>query len=422
MSRVKPTIVGILGPTIVVIVITVLLMVGADRLLGLAGFSDAVPIQVTHPPNYSGARQSPEFSYRFETNSHGLRYPELTRSKDPNEYRVLLLGDSFTEGDGVEQAQTFGSLLELRYDGRLMGLPRVRFINGGLSGIGPLEYWRLFRRVGLGFSPDAVVVVVMANDIENMPVDLTYEDLYVDNENPKRSAPAHLFHALLPYSATIVEQWRNEHYRDEVRRQPIFEQIRERAQRRGIPLDRVVAWEKSLPEDVRLDAENVNQGRLAFGLLRPDFLTNNLNIDTPDANRKWEAMTLALGEIHRLSSERGLPMLLVFVPFDYQYDRRRFTDWDPWISAGMRATENWLNSDSVLQARLSSWSKKEQIPYLDLTPSFREALKANPTVRFNYSFDGHWNAEGHKLAAKIIGDWLQRDDRLPFKDAAIHRR
>jgi len=45
------------------------------------------------------------------------------------------------------------------------------------------------------------------------------------------------------------------------------------------------------------------------------------------------------------------------------------------------------------------------IPYLDLRLAFRrEADKAGELLHF--PFDGHWNAEGHALAAAEIEAWL----------------
>src|SRR5262245_17000272 len=61
---------------------------------------------------YTGPRPYPiEFDSTIETNSQGLRGPEVG-PREPGELRILLLGDSFAAGFEVEQRETFAALLE----------------------------------------------------------------------------------------------------------------------------------------------------------------------------------------------------------------------------------------------------------------------------------------------------------------------
>jgi len=53
---------------------------------------------------------------------------------------------------------------------------------------------------------------------------------------------------------------------------------------------------------------------------------------------------------------------------------------------------------------MADFARREDIAFLDLTPAFREAA-ARGEPMFNYA-DTHWNAEGHKLAAKVLGEYL----------------
>ena len=49
----------------------------------------------------------------------------------------------------------------------------------------------------------------------------------------------------------------------------------------------------------------------------------------------------------------------------------------------------------------SLWSiaSKEGVPFLDLTPAFRERSRSE---QLYFDFDGHWNAAGHKYAAELM--------------------
>jgi lysophospholipase L1-like esterase len=398
--------------TFAIVAVSVVLLVGADRLLGLLGYPPAVPIQLTHPPNFKEVRETAEFRYTFATNSRGLRYAEIPVEKEPGEFRILLLGDSFTEGDGVELDQTFGSVLEHAYQQRRTE-PKVRLINGGLSGKGPLEYWRLFLHVGLAYRPDLLLIVVMANDVENMSENFSPEDLSRIYERGEKKGVKRLAHALLPHAYTILERARRLAYVRAERERPVLDRILEEARRRGIPEDRIAAWEASLLAEIRRDAGRLNEGRVSRGLLNSDFLVNNLDIATPVAETKLRAMITALDKIIELANARGIRSGVIFAPFDYQYDPRRLELWDPWVATGMKINKRWPVSDSVLQIRLAEWVRARSLPMLDLTPVFRVAVSRVPAHHLNYRLDGHWTAAGHVVAAQAIGRWLDETKLIP---------
>src|SRR5439155_18563168 len=78
-------------------------------------------------PNVHGVHnQEGYFKSSVSTNSLGLRGPEVSKDKKPGEKRVLLVGDSFTWGWGVNDDQTFAACLEHLLVG-------VKVINLGLT-------------------------------------------------------------------------------------------------------------------------------------------------------------------------------------------------------------------------------------------------------------------------------------------------
>ena len=75
----------------------------------------------------------------IRVNSVGLRYDELG-SKAPDEFRVLVLGDSITFGDFLPEAETWTRRMEALTKGR----PKtIRFVNAGLPGAGHAGRWRI---------------------------------------------------------------------------------------------------------------------------------------------------------------------------------------------------------------------------------------------------------------------------------------
>ena len=53
---------------------------------------------------------------------------------------------------------------------------------------------------------------------------------------------------------------------------------------------------------------------------------------------------------------------------------------------------------------VKDFSEKNGIPFLDLTPSFREE---NKKVDLYFTWDSHWTSEGHHLAGEILSKRLE---------------
>jgi hypothetical protein len=99
----------------------------------------------------------------IRVNSIGLRYDELS-PKTPDEFRVLVLGDSITFGDFLADEETWTRRMEQRTRGRAK---KIRFLNAGLPGAGTLEEFWLFQEIKGVVKPDLVLVGMYLNDAQN---------------------------------------------------------------------------------------------------------------------------------------------------------------------------------------------------------------------------------------------------------------
>ena len=111
-----------------------------------------------------------------QTNSWGLRGPEISKLKPAGVFRVALLGDSFAFGWGVKQDESFAHKLQellqqelvrrskdpMRVDSE--DIKQVEVLNFGVPGYSTFQQVAHFRREGLSFSPDAVIVYFIEND------------------------------------------------------------------------------------------------------------------------------------------------------------------------------------------------------------------------------------------------------------------
>lgn len=108
-----------------------------------------------HKPQGRGYKELRCFGVELIANSYGARDKE--RSKSSEASRVVVLGDSFVEGFGVEAAQRFTDQLESQ-----TGRP---FLNFGSSGdFGPLQYSLVYEQLAAQFDHDQVLVAILPDN------------------------------------------------------------------------------------------------------------------------------------------------------------------------------------------------------------------------------------------------------------------
>ena len=115
-------------------------------------------------PNSVTNLQLTEFNYEIRTNSLGFRDIEHPVVKPVGEYRLLAIGDSFTEGWGARFEQTWlnvlGRNLNADHPGR-----HIESICGGASGSDPFYGYRILVDKLLVYQPDHVLLVINHSDI-----------------------------------------------------------------------------------------------------------------------------------------------------------------------------------------------------------------------------------------------------------------
>jgi hypothetical protein len=119
-----------------------------DELLGWA-----------HQPGQRGRFEHPDFSVDVVINSQGLRDSEYPVERT-GKRRMLVLGDSFAWGYGVEHPQRFSEILEGEH-------PDWEIINAGVSGYGTDQELLFLQKRGLALKPDVVLLLFCPNDFVN---------------------------------------------------------------------------------------------------------------------------------------------------------------------------------------------------------------------------------------------------------------
>ena len=299
---------------------------------------------------------SSEWNVTVRVNSLGLRGGELPAQKPA--LRVLMLGDSFTQGYGVEENQTFSSLLEARL--RTDGLD-AEVINAGVVSYSPIVEYLYLKTRGLALKPDVVVLNFDMSDVQ--------DDFYY--ERAATFGPGGLPVAIA--SGTTAQDSGG-----------ALGSIRNL---------RVVGLFRSLIERLYLSFEPADEPSLA-GMYDVEYDRYAITRQggeklAADWARSLKYIKLAAG----LSREHNVTFVLATYPYGHQVSP---TEWGEG-----RHTFNFVAGKAYgdgPEKVLSSFAGQEGIPFVGMFPAFANA-SGGP---FYYGHDGHFNAAGHAVAAQAL--------------------
>jgi lysophospholipase L1-like esterase len=178
---------GLLGNLLLAFLSTALIL-----LLAEAGLRLLRPVQYLKPPDPAKARNAQESLYRastveglsyemipdrdgvFEemhvrTNAWGLRGPAPAQD-DSHLFRLAVLGDSFTFGFGVEEKDTYPSLIqEMMNSSQTSNGRRFEVLNFGVVGYSTRDEAVVLKQKALPFHPRGVIIGYVLNDPETDP-------------------------------------------------------------------------------------------------------------------------------------------------------------------------------------------------------------------------------------------------------------
>jgi hypothetical protein len=110
-----------------------------------------------HKPGQEGTFETPQFHTFVRINENGLRDSPHSYERQNDMERILVLGDSFAWGYGVEESERFSQLLEQSLD--------VEVINAGVSGYSTDQELLWYQSEGIKYETDLVILVLAGNDV-----------------------------------------------------------------------------------------------------------------------------------------------------------------------------------------------------------------------------------------------------------------
>jgi hypothetical protein len=103
------------------------------------------------------------YSTHVRVNSLGYREREFPAKKPPGVYRIAVVGDSFTFGQGIKEEDRFSNRLEraLNREGQ-----RFEVLNFGRPGAETVDEVEMLKNAVIGVKPDFVLLQWLINDVE----------------------------------------------------------------------------------------------------------------------------------------------------------------------------------------------------------------------------------------------------------------
>lgn len=306
-----------------------------------------------------------EYHYVLHVNSLGTRGREIEHPKPRGTYRILMLGDSFTLGKGVDDDETFSALIGERLERRLSAGLGVGFeiVNGGVDSYSPILSYLQLESIAPTVEPDLVVLNLDMSDLEQ---DTAYRSL------ARRDAAGAI--VAVPsgeYPGEIAWAWIDRH----------------------LYIARVVLHMLagiSRPGDGAYVRDTVLTARRTL-------LTHTLIDDRVDRTEQWRNLFDSIRAIQAYCVRARIPFLLTTYPWGHQVGPKQWRE-----GRWMFLDHGDLPSNRSVET-IHAISAADGIDLVDAFAAFRE--HADEPLYFDR--DLHWRPAGHRLMAEVLGQALE---------------
>jgi len=334
---------------------------------------------------------------RYEINSKSIRGPEYSYEKAGNEYRILILGDSFTEGFMVEFDNLFSEVLKRTLNNKSQE-KFYEVINAGTSGWSTDQELIYFQTEGKRYNPDLTILMFYENDItyNNRPKDwgMYYKPLFklergkllLTNVPVPKPDKFIYYNYLESKQISIfkkIRKWLHEH-------SYLYNLIKERIN--NTYFLRKIAIKYHLMKDTKKEKD----------LLPLEYRVweKKSNDAVRDA---WEITEAMIVKLKEEAESIGSNLLVFNIPFEGSIYQK---EWDKLKRKYGLLDDEWNVEQAGIE--LEAICKRNNIDFLNPTELFRGWAKEveKDGIRLYDPIDHHWTVEGNKFAGEILADYI----------------
>jgi hypothetical protein len=298
----------------------------------------------------------------YYTNSLGFR-DKSTRDLPliPDSGRLVLIGDSFTEGSGINYEHTFAGLIDTALSDK-----NIEVLNAGVASYSPIIYWRkikyLIEDAGLKFDRLAVFLDISdaANEATNYSLDESGNVVWSDAQG---YVPACTIDKTEGYYMTLWRRFKASFKNNSILSYTILSNL----------YNRFAPKEETAPQR---DADIYN----ISGWTIDDKLYKEYG------QQGIREMQFYMDKLYELLKKNRIKLTVVVYPWPIQVIHH--------------------DLDSIHVKYWSQWCKKRKVDFINCFPYFVDIDKetnAQPAVsEYFIKDDIHFNEKGHRLMADIF--------------------
>ncbi|UVT16964.1 MAG: hypothetical protein H8K04_05270 [Nitrospira sp.] len=331
-------------------------------------------------------------------NSHGFRDYERTINKPVGVFRILVLGDSYTEALQVKLEESFTALLEKALNEQASAT-RFEVLALGQSGFGTADEYLRYLNFGLHYDPDLVIVAFFTgNDFRNNSRFLNRETVgfyYQFDEKRELALDRSLVDS---YEESLTPPKR------------VLNELIAKSHLLSLISERIYLLKRQL---LQAGAADVNRGSGGDNRAKKLDLFSDLNIYQSDPTQQWkEAIEITEGVILKFREtveSNGSRFLLLGLSNAEQVHPQMGEE----LKNKYEVELDYEQPDRMLE----EFAKAKGVMFLKLMPAFRDhhTRTGQYLHGFGSSHGGHWNQAGHRLAAELLLQFLKDQHLVPLK-------
>jgi hypothetical protein len=330
--------------------------------------SEAKNIRMSHPFYHHGLKKMisngkdkwGNTEYEISTNSFGFKSSDtLTVSVYSSNHRILLIGDSFTEGIGIPYDNTFSGLLEQKRK----KYP-IEIYNAGCVSYSPKIYYLKIKYLieKEKFYFDNIYVFIDISDIQD---EIMYKDF----------KPADI-----SFDTIVENKSEDEGFLQKINRHHACFSVLRLLKRKLIP-------RKARPKESQM----ISQWTFEAYYSEREKWTSLSDKDYPWIPEGQAYAYSHMDSLYQICQKNNISMSIIVYPWPWQITKGLTSD---------RHTEYW-----------EKFCLDKNIPFLNLYPNFIQSDTSSSEIisKLFIKGDCHWNNNGHKFVYNQLVNWKNID-------------
>lgn len=336
-----------------------------------------------HKPNSNNLHIESEYRVKEFFNSKGIRGPEYFYEKPKDEFRILILGDSFAEGYTVNFENLFSEVIKQELKNRKIN---CAVINAGTGGYSTDQEYLFFKNEGKKYRPDLTVLMFCQNDVwyNTQPKYWRGYKPYFQIMDGKLV----LMNVPCPKPDTNILK---------IKQKPnsIKKWLLDNSLVCNIINNFIRTNRWALKIALRVNLVEVKKVPSEFYVFKKNYKFTYDNA--------WRITEAIIFELKKETFFINSRLLVFYIPADAGIYKR---SWEILKENYGLDDKEWDIGQAGIV--LKDICKKRSIDFIDPTEKFRAEAKNLQDIgsRLYFSKDKHWTIQGHRLAGKLLGDFI----------------